>query len=263
MIVICTSVLGCTIRKRQPEAEPVAAEPKDAAPPAHSLSPEQLAGLRAEVIAGSTVLGRAELTPTDPAIVDPCITKSLVDGAFPATPKQRTDLMWHATTCLTGWLSYKEDGLAYLNQRIADRYANPVITRDGDLVRIDAGVVPGKVSVFRARLQVMTSPLIEQGELIGTEVAKLLELGMKRHPDARTYQLEVDIPATWSKGTWTHVFDRTADRVRVYSGDWSTKYYETERLGGDLGKLSSLHHTNLTEHPLDGWVHVPVRGARP
>ena len=111
--------------------------------PATTLTPAQLAELRTAVIAGSTLLDHPELTPTDPAIVDRFVVENLEEGKFPATPKEREDYLWRATTGLTNWLRHKEDGLAYITQRVAERYAQPVITRDGEVVRIDAGVVAG------------------------------------------------------------------------------------------------------------------------
>lgn len=261
-IAICALVFGCKISKRKPEGE---GEPqtKDTAMttpslPATTLTPEQLADLRAYVIAGSTLLGRPELTPTDPAVVDRCVIENLEEGKYPTTPKEREDYLWRAKTCLTNWLSYKEDGLAYLTKRIEERYAHPVITRDGDLVRIDAGVVPGKVGMFKAKLQIMKSPLIEQGELIGSEVTRLLTLGITQHPDARTYQVEVDIPATWTKGPWTYIYDRTEDAIRMYSADWADKYYVTGKLGGKPDSVTSLYHTSLTQQPLD---RQPIRST--
>jgi len=259
-IVICAVLLGCKIRKRQPESEP---ETKDTSMSTSStpssLTPEQLAELRAEVIARSTLFDRPELTPTDPAIVDPCITGALPEGRFPATPKEREDLLWSAKTCLTNWLSYKPDGLAYFTKRIEERYANPVITRDGDLVRIDAGVVAGTPGLWKAKLQIMKSPHLEQGELIATEVVRLVKLGIAKHADAKAYQVEVDIPATWSKNAWTYRYDRAEDRIRMYADNWPSKYYVSETLGGSLDKLTSMYHTRLTEQPMD---QAPIRSAQ-
>ncbi len=254
-IAICALAFGCKISKHKPEGE---GEPqtKDTAMttpslPGTTLTPEQLADLRAYVIAGSTLLGRPELTPTDPAVVDRCVIESLVDGRYPAIGKERDDFVYNASSCLISWLSYKEDGLAYLSKRIEERYAHPVIARDGDLVRIDAGVVPGKVGLHKAMLQILRSPLIEQGELIASEVGRLLSLGMTQHPGARTYQVEVDIPATWKKPAWTYRFDRAEDTIRIYTDNWTDKFYVTGKLAGKPDSVTSLYHTSLTEQPLD------------
>lgn len=247
-IVICAVVLGCEVRKRKTEEDP-AVTPTPTTP-ASTLTAEQLNELRAAVIAKSTLLDHPELTPTDPAVVDRFVIENLEDGKFPASPKEREDFLWRATTGLTNWLSYKDEGLEYLSKRIEQRYAKPVITRDGELVRIDAGVVPGKVGVWKAQLQIMRSPLIETGELIAPEVVRLLTLAMAQHPDAKTYQLEVDIPATWKKPAWTYLYDRTEDVIRMYADDWPDKYYVTGKLGGKLHSVTTLFHTSLTQHPL-------------
>ncbi len=251
-IAICAMVFGCKVSKHKYEEEPPTKDPvmTTTAPfPSTTLTPEQLAELRAAVIAASTLLHRPELTPTDPAVVDRFVIENLEGGAFPATPKEREDYLWRATTGLTNWLSYKPEGLAYLTKRIEQRYANSVITRDGELVRIDAGVVPGKVGVWRAMLQIMTSPHIESGELIGSEVVRLLGLGLTQHPDAKTYQLEVDIPAHGKKPDWTYVYDRADDTIRMYTDNWSDKSYVTGKLGGKLDSVTSMDHTGLTRQP--------------
>lgn len=259
-IAICAMAFGCKVSKHKYEEEPPTKDPVMTTPsiPATTLTPAQLTELRTAVIAGSTLLERPELTPTDPAVVDRFVIENLEESAFPATPKAREEYIWRATTGLTNWLSYKPEGLEYLGKRIEERYAHPVITRDGDLVRIDAGVVPGKVGVFKAKLQIMKSPLIDTGELVAPEVVRLLGLGLAQHPDARTYQLDIDIPATWKKPGWTYLYDRAEDTLRMYSDNWPDVFYVTGTLGGNLASVTSLFHTNLTKQPLD---RRPVRST--
>ena len=246
---------GCKLEPRR--TEDAATMPSSTAPPDLSaLSPAQRDELRAAVIAGATLMERPELTPTDPAIVDRSIAANLPDGRFPATDKERAYFLRHATTHLKNWLSTDRAGLAVFQQRIAERYANPVITRDGDRVRVDAGVVAGRPGTHRARFQIMDSPLLKYGQLLPTEVARFLKLGMARYPDARTYQLDVDIPATWSQGKWTYVYDRGEDRIRLYSWDWTDKMYVSEKLGGDPGSEAYVGASSLREQPLD---QLPIR----
>ncbi len=240
---------GCKVTKHNYEDAAPTKEPAMTTTPtlpATTLTPEQISELRAAVIAGSTQFDRPELTPTDPAIVDRFVIENLEEGKFPATPKEREQYLWRATTGLTNWLRHKDDGIAYITQRVAERYARPVITREGDLVRIDAGVVAGQIGMWRSMLQVMSSPHIESGQLIGSEVARLLGLGIAQHPDARTYRLQVDIPAHGKKSAWAYVYDRDKDTIRVTTPNWPDRSYVTGKLGGKLDSIGSMHHTELT-----------------
>lgn len=254
-IAICTLVLGCEIRKRKPEDAPSAKNPATTAPsiPATTLSPEQVSELRAAVIAGSTLLEHPELTPTDPAIVDRFVVGALSEGKYPVTASERDYYLSQAQTRLKNWLRFEPEGLAYLSKRVEERYAHPVITRNGALVKIDAGVVPGKLSVWRARLQVMESPLLDRGELVTAEVVRFLRLAMTQHPDAWTYELEIYIPASRSQPRWFYVYDRGQDVIRVTSRNWWNEYYVTGKLGGKLDSVTSLYHNSLIQQSDSRW----------
>ncbi len=251
-IAICAVVLGCKVTKHKYEEDPPTKEPAMTTTPplpATTLTPAQLTELRAAVIENSTLFERPELTPTDPAVVDRFVIEALDEGKYPAKPSERDYFMQQGRTRLTNWLSFDPEGLAYLTKRVEERYAHPVITREGDAVTIDAGVVPGKISVWKARLQVMKSPLIDRGELVTAEVVRLLGLGMTQHPDARTYRLEVHIPASGAKPLWIYVYDRGQDVIRLYSDNWINAHYVTGPLGGKLDSVTSTYHTSLSQQP--------------
>ena len=251
-IAICAMLVGCKVTKHKDEEDPPTKEPAMTTTPsipATTLTPEQLTELRAAVIANSTLFERPELTPTDPEVVDRFVIEALYEGKYPASPSDRDYYLNQGRTRLTNWLSYDPEGLAYLTKRVEERYAKPVIKREGDLVTIDAGVVPGQISVWKARLQVMKSPLIDRGQLVTPEVVRLLGLGMTQHPDATSYRLEVDIPASGAKPRWIYVYDRGQDVISLYSDNWVNAHYVSGPLGGNLASVTSLYHTSLTQQP--------------
>jgi len=250
-LLVCALLLGCEVRKRQPPEETSGTSSPE---PVSKLTPADLSALRVEVIAQVVLFERPELTPTEPEIVDSHIVRAIDGGALPSEAKDRERVVWHASSALERWLLEDKDGIALLSKRIDDRYKSAEITRDGSLVRIDAGLVAGKPGTFRGS-STIDSPHVESGEWIASQVVTYLTLGMAAHADAQSYQAEVYIPARWSKGALTYVYDRADDRITVYSSDWS-EAYATAKLDGKLANARELHHTKLTRQPIGK---LPVR----
>lgn len=258
-IAIGTSLAACKVKKHQ--NEPDKAPPEVDAMSSKTPSAEVTA-LRAEVFAKVTVWGRHEYVPEDWSLVDPNIEWALSD--LGPGPKDHAAMVEAAAGGVFTSLTNNPAGLATLEKRLADRYAHPVITRDGDLVRIDLGVIAGPPRYYpRDGLVVSGSPLADDG-LIASEVIRNLKAGMAAQPGAATYQVEVDVPfrwpnvvpPDWSKGGYTYVYSVAEDRIRVYQNDKPDRYYVTEVLGGSFDKVKSLSWANLTQKPMD---RLPVR----
>lgn len=245
--VLVIGLFGC--KKREPSAT---TETKDAA---MADSSADVAALRDEVLAKVQVFeGYPEYTPRDPALLakllDPSIESAL--RAQGTAPKYRAAMIEHAATGYYNKLLNDEVGIAAVEKMLTERYNKPVITRDGDVVRIDLGIIAGKPGRFRGGVSI-TSPFTEAGGhgLVTSEVVRNLELGMRAHPDAQTYQVEVDIPGRWqSDPGFTYVYDRREDRLRLYMPD-KNKFYRSEILGGNLKAVKPGGWSVMEEQPLD------------
>lgn len=250
-LLIGASVAGCKVGKHHPPAD---AAPIDARPPP---APAVIA-LRAEVRAAVEVFGRRGYAPEDWTLIDPSIAWALEHGA---DPDSREAVIADAARDVAGTLMNQDAGIAALQRQLELRYYRPVITRAGDLVRIDLGVILGKPSRFRGADEV-SSWLVDGGGLIAEEVVRNLRLGMATQPGARAYQVEVDIPGRSRKGGLVYVYALDEDRVRAYSND-ADSYFVTEPLGGDLDKVMALHWARLERRDV---TRMPVRSvelARP
>ncbi len=185
--------------------------------------------------------GRADYAVTDPSFVDPVIVdtmKQLGDRA------SRDQIVQAAATFVSSKLSQPE-GLERLTRLVADRYAHPAITRNGNRVTIDVGVVAAPVVVFRAQLVVDSSPNLDRGEWATAEVVRHLKLAMARFPDATSYEAVVLIPARSHRPEWRYIYDRDRDQLRVTPPDPPNTVYVSEKLGGDPANLRSAHTSAL------------------
>ncbi|MBC7975702.1 MAG: hypothetical protein H7138_12050 [Myxococcales bacterium] len=256
----CLGVSGCEVS--YVEAGSVVAQPQAARTPApaKAAAPEVVA-LRDDVLAATEVVpGRREYTPKDPAFF-PTIVDPAIAFAMQAQPSAARDALVTAAASSVATAFLREaEGVAAIEKLLTERYQRPAITRDGELVRIDLGYIPGKPSYFRGALHI-ESPFAENGThgLVAREVIRNLQAGMAAHPDAKTYQVEVDIPGRWRGGDgYTYVYDRDEDRIRLYVQDERDVYYRTAVLGGSFGGIERLVWSTMESQPMD---RPPVRSA--
>lgn len=202
-----------------------------------TLSDSDRAALRAAVSAQVAPLaGRKEYAVTDAAFLDPLIDAALAattGGRAPATDKERADVVAAAGSSLYHKLQ-ERDGLAQLEALTARRYGSPVVTRNGDAVVVDAGIPPGQLSLVRGKVFLWNSPVVKDFQWSGAEAARLIAAAAAQHPDAKTVEALVTIPTRDGVNVWRYVYDRAADRIRVYVPTWRDRIYQTEPLGGDL-----------------------------
>lgn len=244
-LLALAAVAGCEVGRYQP---PVDATPT-AATPVAAPSPPEVVELRAEVRARVKLWERNEYVPDDPALLDPSIAWAL--DTVGRAPERREQVLEQAASGVYNTLTRDPAGIAAVEALLTARYQHPTITREGDLVHIDVGVIPGKPSVFRGGLYV-TSSLAVNGShgLVAAEVVRNLELGMAAHPDATRYQLEIEIPSRWSKPAFAYVYDRSEDRIAVYR-DGERSYWVTAELGGRIDGVTSLHWSELEQRTMD------------
>lgn len=227
------------------------------APTPVTPTPVDLAALRADLIAAEHRLaGRDDYAVKDPAYLDPFLERALAEitpGRLPATAQERTDVVARAGAALNVELS-RQPGLGRIEALVADRYAHPLVTRDGDTVDVDVGVVAGPLGVARGATFLLTSPNVEANEWKSTEAARVLAEAAAAHPDAKHIRVVALMPSRADeKETWTYVYDRAGDRVRVFVPGRRDRVYTTDPLGGDLGPYlrgeRSLSYWKLAQEP--------------
>jgi|GEM_PF-6776445 len=253
-VLISTALLGCKIKKHEPDGDKSAAQHKDVPVTASKTTSPEAVALRDEVLAKVRVWDR-HYAPTDLSLVDPAIEHALYVNGKAAD--KRDTVIQQAADGVYAALTRDAAGLAVLEKLVTERYNAPVITRDGDLVRIDLGVVPGSMMTTRWGLTV-TSKVTENGNesLLASELVRVLKAAIAAQPGAKIYQVDVDMPGRWGKGQFSYVYDTAADRIRVYQHDKPDAVYTTETLGGALDKLTTVLPSKLTKRPLDK---LPIR----
>lgn len=214
-------------------------EPKAKEPEMTRSTSKVPADLRAEILAQvKPFAGHPEYAVDDPDLVDPCI------GDRAPTSAERADFIHDAVVCIQNALD-KPDGLARIAKRVAERYANPKITRAGDVVTIDAGVVAGKLHLNRTAVEVWQTDNLDAGEWATAEVVKFLKLGMAKFPGAKTYVARCEIPRRGGAPEWTYSYDRAEDRIRVWAKSDPNAVYVSETLGGDPAHAKTLQAVRL------------------
>jgi hypothetical protein len=222
--------------------------PADARP----LTDAERAELRPQVLAAATPFpGRPAYADADPALVDACIAEADAADRRPTDDRRGhvAEVIRRAAASVRRKL-VEPAGLARLTAAVAARYDHPTITREGDAVTVDAGVVRGPLSEFRNAMTVSDSAYVVQGQWATTEAIRFLQLGVARHPDARTVRAEVWIPRRSISPEWRYVYDRGEDRIRVYARDRPDAVYVSAPLGGDAAHARSLATTDLEQQTL-------------
>src|SRR5262249_23758770 len=125
----------------------------------------------------------------------------------------------------------------------AAHYANPEITRKGDVVLVDVGVVAGKIqkSLRGGAVYVGDSPYLDNGRWKTTEVAKYFQLGIAKYPDASEYDLTCVVPApSESRPDWKYAYLPKQQLVRITQKEFRSATYVVRNVGPDFSALTSL-----------------------
>lgn len=199
------------------------------------------ASLRAEVLAAIPPLaGRAEYAVDDPDLLDPCIAT-----AQQQTRARHEDVVRSAAICVKSALA-TPDGVARLTKKIDARYAAPVITRSGDTVTIDVGIVPGPLNHLRGETLVGDGPFHDRGQWKTSEIVKALVAAQAAHPDAQKIAATALLLQRWARPDWTYIYDHGDDRIQVTTPAQPPMTYVSESIGGDLSQVTSLHTLSLS-----------------
>jgi hypothetical protein len=238
--IAVVALVACEVHKRDPSATgPSGSDHTMTTSPSSNLSSADRTKLRAEVLAKVSVpFDRPEYLVTDPAFVDPCIDDAL------AHQKSHADVVSDAEMSVSNKLT-TPDGLARIAALVADRYDHPTITRTGDVVVIDVGVVKATFQSAGGRIILANSPVLEGLDWATPEVVRVLKLGIAAHPDARIYQAPLLIPQLHSNQKWTYAYDRRADQLQVWGDLMINQAYVTETLGGSLDHLKSASRSSM------------------
>ncbi|MCE9579062.1 MAG: hypothetical protein K8W52_38420 [Deltaproteobacteria bacterium] len=213
-----------------------------------------MVALREEVLAKIVYWGRPEYTPRVWSVIDPAIASALRwEGR-----DDRAAIVADAADSAYREIASTPDGQKALETLVMGRYTHPVFTRDGDLVRIDLGVIGGSPTYFRGDVWVHSELEVFGNGITSAEVLRNLAIALVTHPGARVYQVEVDVPFRWprplppgwSKGGYTYVYQVAENRLRIYRNDEPTEFRISRRLD-DLRTPDPLDWTELERRPMD------------
>ena len=199
--------------------------------------PTKAEDIRADVVNGIKPLNdRPELRVTDPAFVDPIITAAIKDGG-----RDRADIIWHAQSAIERKL-IEPEGLAELEKLIAAHYANPEITKTGNVVLVDVGVVMGKLGVSNRFIYMQgDGPTLDQGRWRPAELGKFLKLGIDKYPGASEYDVHITIPQGRStRPDWKYQYFPSQGIIKIPKQDFRTPSYVLKNVSPDLSTLTSV-----------------------
>jgi hypothetical protein len=200
--------------------------------------------IRADVVNGIKPLAdRPELRVSDPAFVDPIIADTIQRGG-----RDRADIVWKAQSAIERKLR-EPDGLAQIEKLVAANYADPPISKTGNVVTIDVGVVIGKIDVSARGSTYLTkdSPVLDNGKWKLSEAARFLKLGIAKYPDAGEYDVTILIPEPQGGGRpdWKYAYLPKQGTVRITQKEFRSASYLVKTVGPDLSGLTSLSAWDL------------------
>ncbi|HEY8078611.1 MAG TPA: hypothetical protein VIF62_30985 [Labilithrix sp.] len=248
--IACFAVTACEYSYKKPGTGDAAPQATATAPPPKS---EDLAAIRADALAQMSdpfrPFGRKEYVVTDPSFVDPCILDILhnsygYDGGIPSDGTLRKSLVAHTEICWREKLG-SDAGFTLIAPLVKDRYEHPVITKNGDKVTIDMGVVPGRVSRFRGTWKIYDSPVVDTyGDWKTPEAVRFFKMAIAKEPSAGRYEALLDNGAG-ADGSRKYLYDRKADLIQLTSFGRGSGVFQSEALHGDVGNVKSLARSDM------------------
>jgi hypothetical protein len=132
-----------------------------------------------------------------------------------------------------------DDGLTRLARVVADRFAHPVITVQGQNVRADYGHIAAKFTRsirHPVGISFGDSPHLNASrEWQSPEVAAALKDLLDKHPDAALVEVRVLIPGGLQTPEWIYSYRPLNDRVLVTLPTPPLRSYYTDHLNHDFG----------------------------
>ncbi|NCG18899.1 MAG: hypothetical protein GWP91_07800 [Rhodobacterales bacterium] len=193
---------------------------------------------------------------TEPALIDPVIQRVLdrkYGGQMPEEEKAITRVTRRAVGSY-GSLKWTDEGRAWLENRMEERYRTPAISQKGALLIADFGDAPGKLEEQRRGIWKVQTSWVTLGESWKTtEVAAALhELG-EAYPH-RAISAYIRIPLGNRSRKWEYRWIRGQDRIAIKRDDVPNWVWVTGSLNDDLGPYirgeASLLPKDLTKQTM-------------
>lgn len=165
--------------------------------------------------------GRPEYCITDPDFVDAAVQprlKILYDGEMP----ERDIKVWalaRAAAREYRRMSTTPESVARVEELVRERYRHPVVTIDAETVRVDVGVVPGKLVAVEGShtLRLAASDDEVDGLWSGSEARRVIHEHASRYPDKPDVEVKVTVGVAGAFDALTYRYRREARRIFVLS----------------------------------------------
>ena len=221
---------------------------------AGSVTEATLAKLREQAVtAEGSYRGTLAYAVTSPALLDPLIRELLsswsVSDVPPNEPKREQFL--HALRSAYAAAQKDPKWLAAIEQQVERRFAEPKVTEQGDVVEVDYGQVPGRLTVRGKKgIVIESSPHLVDGQWRTEEVAKALADVAAKYPHAKRIRVLIQIEDQTYPREWVYEYSRQSDAVMVSFPARPNELYTSSRLGGRFDVYlrgdKSLSIANLT-----------------
>jgi hypothetical protein len=257
----CSVATACEYSYKKPGSDD--AGPAASAAPAPPPKPEDMAAVRAEAFTQEITHAfwpfyMKEYVPQDASFVDPCILATLKSGypfdggtSIPAGGELRKHLVQFSGICWRDKIASKE-GVAAVEPLVKQRYEHPVITREGNTVSVDMGVVPGSLIRGNHGWSVHDSPVLDgMSNWTTAEGVRVLKMAIAREPTATRYIATIVVGGFTDRRQYT--YDRGRDAIQIDTYEKKTHIYVTESLHGDVGNVKTLDTLKLQSQPLS-WL---------
>lgn len=171
---------------------------------------------------------RIDYCIADPEYIDSAIQTALDkawDGRMPATRGEVEKVVRNAGTYYRKSMEAPV-GLKRIEALVRERFAAPVITRQGDTANADMGLAPGQVRKV-GRTQSLRVVEVDEAA-VRTAVAEQLAALGAAHPDAAILRVEVGMAGYGSERAWIYRYFTDRKQValitpgRSGSGAWTT-----------------------------------------
>ncbi|MEZ4317644.1 MAG: hypothetical protein R3F61_09065 [Myxococcota bacterium] len=170
----------------------------------------------------ATWSGTADFNLTDPAVIDPIIDKAVKtrrrnwNGELPHDADELDAFIRISKGMYATGILDTPELRARVEAKVAERFANPPVSRNGDTVTVDLGWAPGVLEkLTRAGWGIGSSEHVEKLELRRDDVLRAFGVGATAHPDARIYVVTVVLPRGTRSQHFEYRYDTREGRLRV------------------------------------------------
>lgn len=191
------------------------------------------------------------LNPDDPALIEPWLDKRIgkdlqIKGELPSDQRKLDRFVQRIQSAYLTDLLKTDEGRAAVEERIRERFENPVITMDEGIAVADLGFVPGPFEkALRSGYRIKPDRL-EDGETPTADIVRAFNQAHEAHPDAKGWRLKVVQYIGSSKSHFTYAYQPGGhDRLLVRKDPHKLK--TREPIGGVEGLLKGGYPTNTKE----------------